>query len=90
MSTTWRKEIEAAMKTRKDSWASDTICTLDDEGLDKEFDDGFGGVQGKEFTLWTQNYVYFPVCYAGAEWCDSVPRNPGFPHGKPTKHVGGG
>lgn len=58
-----------------------------DAELDRDFDDGFGGCEGTPFTLWSDERVYFPACYDGAEWCASVPRNP-----KPTAtdHIGGG
>ena len=90
MTTTWRTEITAEMNKRKDVWSHSTICTLDDEGLDETFDDGYGGINGKAFTLWTDRFVYFPVCYDGSEWCGSVPRNPGYPDGTPNEHVGDG
>lgn len=61
-------------------------CTLTDEELDVEFYAGFGSPNGKRFTLWTKNKVYFPVCYDGAESVECVSRNP---DGKPTEHVGG-
>ena len=41
-----------------------------------EFDSGYGGVEGIAFMLWTGSYVYFPIMYDGAEWVESVPRNP--------------
>ena len=44
------------------------------------------GSEGKPFTIWTANTVYFPVVYDGAEWVGSVSRNP---DGKPTDHQGG-
>ena len=37
--------------------------------------------------LWTAARVYFPACYDGSEWCESVPRNP---CDEATTHVGGG
>lgn len=85
--TTWRKEIERALFENNEEWASIVSCTLSDKELDCEFDSGYGGVNGKNFTLWTKNHVYFPCSYDGAEWCDSVPRNP---NGKKTCHKGGG
>ena len=51
------------------------------------FDDGFGGVEGVPFTAWSKDWVYFPVCYDGAQWVLRVPRNP-CTH--ITEHVGGG
>jgi len=50
--------------------------TLTEEEMDVEFYDGFGGADGKDFTAWSKDYVYFPVVYDGAEWVGRVPRNP--------------
>jgi hypothetical protein len=50
------------------------------------FDSGYGLPEGVPFTLWTQERVYFPVCYDGAESVRSVAR---FPDGKATRHIGG-
>ncbi len=66
---------------------SKMITTLTDEELHKKFDTGFGGVEGIAFTAWGENYVYFPVCYDGAEWVGSAPRNP---CDVKCAHVGGG
>ena len=83
--TTWRKLITATMNLAKDSW-DNTACTLTDAELDTEFDDGYGGVEGKSFTVWTETHVYFPICYDGAESCGGVARHP---DGVPTEHQGG-
>ena len=87
MTTTWRKQIEQEMERHGESFRQIFNCTLSDEELDREFDNGYGGTEGEPFTLWTANRVYFPICYDGAEWCDSVPRHP---NGQATKHCGGG
>jgi hypothetical protein len=58
-----------------------------DTWLDFLFNSGYGGANGAFFTVWTENRVYFPVGYDGAEWVTSVPRNP---NGEATRHVGGG
>ncbi len=39
-------------------------------------DTGHGGEQGQPFTVWTERRVYFPLCYDGAEWVGSAPRDP--------------
>jgi hypothetical protein len=79
METTWRKKIAEF---------GDTIiaCTLSDEELDAEFDDGFGCPEGMPFTAWSERYVYFPVCYDGAERVGRAPRNP---CDEANDHVGG-
>jgi hypothetical protein len=60
---------------------------LGDDWVYERFDDGYGGINGCPFTLWTKKRVYFPVCYDGAEWVGSVPRNPCL---EATIHLGGG
>lgn len=84
--TTWRIEIESEMRKRGETWADVVGCTLNAAGLDAEFEDFSGGTEGAPFTLWTSGRVYFPGCYDGAEWADSVPRNP---CDEVTEHVGG-
>jgi len=78
---TWRELIKLRA-------GEDTIlqCTLTDEELDKEFDDGYGVSQGKRFSAWSKKYVYFPAVYDGREWVERAPRNP---CDETTAHVGG-
>jgi len=85
--TTWRELITLEMEEQGEIWADVVHCTLPDIGLDAEFDDGYGGEQGKPFTMWTANRVYFPATYDGSEWVASVARNP---CDEVTQHVGGG
>ena len=61
--------------------------TLSDDELDTKFDAGYGGTGGKSFTAWGEKFVYFPICYDGAEWVGSAPRNP---CDIQTPHQGGG
>ena len=84
--TNWKILIEYEMKTHNETFEDVVECTLTEEELLMEFYDGYGGSEGKPFTLWTTNRVYFPVVYDGAEWVESVSRNP---DGKPTYHFGG-
>jgi len=72
MMTSWRKEIQDAMGKDEKIIA----CTLSDKELDREFDAGYGGSEGQPFTAWSETYVYFPICYDGAEWAGRAPRNP--------------
>ena len=89
MGTTWRQEIGHEMSERGESWDDVVHVTLGAHGgLDVEFDPGYGATKGCPFTLWTKNRVYFPACYDGAEWVESVPRNPRV--NEATEHVGGG
>lgn len=84
--TTWRNEIETDMKSYGESF-DDVVATAPaDLDLDRKFDSGYGGNEGRPFTLWTTGRVYFPVVYDGSEWVESVPRNP---CNEVSAHVGG-
>jgi hypothetical protein len=83
----WETLLGEALKRHGESFADIESNTLTEEEMVKKFDAGYGGIEGAPFTVWTKNYVYFPVCYDGSEWVGSVSRNP---DGKPTKHKGGG
>lgn len=73
--TSWRELIDAAKSRRGDT--SDTVAVHPaDIDLDKRFYDGYGGPEGEPFVLWTEEYVYFPIVYDGAEWVGGVPREP--------------
>ena len=61
-------------------------CTLSEEELHRKFDDGYGEEKGSAFTAWSENWVYFPICYDGSEWVGCAPRNP---CGKEMEHQGG-
>lgn len=80
--TTWRKLLKNAGL----DWSKVEKSTLLEWELDIEFDDGYGGSEGKPFTIWTHDRVYFPAVYDGAEWVGSVPRHP---CDEATGHVGG-
>ena len=82
----WKALITFEMEMEDESWDNVVSCTLTEEELREYFDNGFGGEEGKPFTLWTKTRVYFPVCYDGKEWVSSVSRNP---DGEPTHHIGG-
>ena len=83
--TTWREEFEEERKSNGDE--SPIVAVAPDENvLDIEFDGGYGGPEGQDMLLWTERYVYFPVCYDGAERLGSAPRNPR-PEGQ--SHEGG-
>ena len=79
---TWRELIKELAK-------EDLIIknTLSETELDVEFHDGHVGTESKAFTAWREKYVYFPVCYDGAEWVGRARRNP---CDEATKHMGGG
>jgi len=74
---TWRELIAEAMELNGETWDDvDSIALEPGDSLDVEFDNGYGGEEGCKFTVWTENYVYFPLCYDGSEWCGSASRNP--------------
>jgi hypothetical protein len=87
MTTTWRAQLLHALRAREETFADVVGNTMNDEDMDKEFDNGYGGTEGCCFTVWTTNHVYFPAQHDGSEWVGSVPRNP---NGEVTPHVGGG
>lgn len=78
---TWRELI-------RDCAQGDVIIynTLTEEELDIVFNDDYGNPEGLHFTAWSNEYVYFPVCYDGAEWVGRVPRMVG---DFKTGHIGG-
>jgi hypothetical protein len=64
-------------------------CTLSDQELDKPFDDGYGPIERKPFTAWTDNWVFFPIVYDGSIWVGKAPRNPTSEAlANPCKHQG--
>lgn len=83
--TTWRELITKTMQYNNESWDNVVSCTLTDEELNIKFYNGYCGVNGQSFTLWTERRVYFLVVYDGVEWVSSVSRNS---DGIPTEHVG--
>jgi len=85
--TSWKELIGEVLKYRKETWEDVVFCTLTEAELNVQFDDGYGGTEGKPFALWTEKCVYFPVCYDGSEWVSSISRNP---VNEPKNHVGGG
>jgi len=84
--TTWKKEIERSMNIHNETWEDIVSSTFKDGEENVEFCDGYGGIDGDPFTVWTKERVFFPCCYDGSEWCSSVSRNP---NGIACEHVGG-
>lgn len=85
--STWKALITEELKLQGEGWDDIVSITLTEDELNKEFDDSYGIAEGKPFTAWTARRVYFPVCYDGSEWVESVSRDP---DGQPTNHCGGG
>jgi hypothetical protein len=85
--TTWKKLITEALALNKESWADIvSIAPKDGKWLNYLFDDSYGKIQGESFTVWTKTRVYFPACFDGCEWVESLSRNP---DDNATLHVGG-
>ena len=83
----WKELIQYEMNYHDETFDDFVECTLTEEELMVYFDCSYGGYEGKPFTLWTTNRVYFPEGYDGSDGVRSVSRNP---DGTPTYHVGGG
>jgi hypothetical protein len=84
--TTWRKLIAEACIKNGDEF-DDLTVAMDEGEMDREFYDGHGTEEGTPFTAWSEDFVYFPICYDGSEWVGSVRRNPCAIR---TTHQGGG
>lgn len=84
-STTWRKELAVAMEGVD---SGPVIAYAPDEAaFDVVFDPGYGGACGPPVLAWTEDRVYYPLQYDGAEWLGSAPRNP---RAEGQSHDGGG
>lgn len=73
---TWKELLEDELLENKDSFDNIIKNTMTDEEMSVEFCDSYGGYNGIPFTVWTHDYVYFPIGYDGSEWVGSAPRNP--------------
>ena len=71
---TWRELIKYEMKHNGDSF-DNLVGSVFDGDIDDVFCDGYGNAEGCNFQLWTSEYVYFPICYDGAEWVGSANRH---------------
>ena len=45
---------------------------------EREYDTGFGGINGPPFIAFSEKYVYISVQYDGAETIEAIPRHPEF------------
>lgn len=84
--TTWRTELIENMHVNDETYADLVFNQLTEAEMDVKFYSGHGGTGGKPFLAWTADRVYFCVFYDGAEWIDSVPRNP---CEEAASHIGG-
>lgn len=83
----WKGLLMEELKLKGEKWEDiQQIYYESEEEFQKLFNAGYGVEEGCHFTAWSKNWVYFPACYDGSEWVESVPRNP-----TPiaTKHIGG-
>ena len=76
MATTWNKMLKEICEKDGEEFANLKVFVEKDGGMDKPFDNGFGGSEGPSFTAWGEKWVYFPIVYDGAEWIGHAPRNP--------------
>lgn len=84
-SETWEDVEHMVFGSASPPWrGADTERCDPQVALDVPFDNGYGGTEGRTFTVWTHTRVYFPTEYNGAEGVASVPRNP---CDEPTRHV---
>ena len=84
--TTWERLISECMVVYGETFRDVVASTMTHAEMQKEFDDGYGSSEGRPFTLWTKNRVYFPAIYNALEWVASAPRNP---CDEKTSHIGG-
>ncbi len=49
--------------------------SITDEEWEREFDVGFGKIEGTAFVAFSEYYVYFPVQYDSSEWMTRMPLN---------------
>ncbi len=87
--SSWREDLVSALEENGETMDQIEHSTppLDSPDMTRRFSHSYGGTEGCCFTVWTGKNVYFPVCYDGAEWIGSVPRNP---CDRATGHHGGG
>lgn len=69
----WKELLDHKVEELEDKIIASTLT--EEEALVK-FSNDYGGVEGIPFTAWGEKYVYFPICYDGAEWVGFAPRNP--------------
>ena len=74
-SSSWYEMLKEMMEGDGENF-DERVCTLSEEELRVEFSDTYGAEEGKPFTAWGKNWVYFPLCYDGSEWVGHAPRNP--------------
>jgi hypothetical protein len=84
--TNWHELIGGELEKNGETWGDMVSITLTRRELLKKFEISYSGPAGMPFAAWTTSFVYFPLCYDGADSCGSAPRNPG---ASPLPHQGG-
>jgi hypothetical protein len=84
--TTWEQELQAEMRKRNDPGPV-LFRAPNENDFNVTFCPGYGAEEGMPVLAWTEQRVYFPICYDGAEWMGSAPRNYQF---EGQEHQGGG
>ena len=60
-----REVIISEMKRRNDKW-DNVISIVADDSISIR----------PAYTIWTKDWIYFPVTYDSSDWTGSVPRHP--------------
>ena len=87
--TTWNKVLAELLAESERVGEPDVIIAkapADEKVWDQEFSDGYGTSEGAPVLAWSEEWVYFPVVYDGAEWLERAPRHP---RATGQDHVGG-
>lgn len=71
--TTWRKMFEA---TYPDLDLSKLVFNPRDIDLDREFNDGYGCIEGQPFYAYSDTKIYYCWEYDGSEGIGNIPRHP--------------
>ena len=81
----WREMIADQMGKYGESM-KDVVASSGrgEDWMDQRFNITYGGPNGAQFTMWTEERVYVPMQYDGQDQCISVPRNP---DGEATAHI---
>ncbi len=77
-----------------DDYHYDSECTPPKEVSfadlpERDYDSGYGGVEGPAFIAFGPGYVYIRGEYDGSEWITAIPRHPEYLGDKTLPSVGG-
>lgn len=71
----WYDLLKQAMLKDGEDFDS-CVCTMDENELKAEFNNGFGNVRSQPFLAWGVHWVYFALQYDGLSFVGHAPRNP--------------